>query len=226
MLGYSPVDSGIEDKTTDSPPEPSVANASSENNPPFGASDTMMAVGSRVVGKMMVESDQSCQLPNVDSTASLASLVLKALPERGQGTSNVGNDTNEQIFKSPPFVRSADNPLRRLSYDLHKTYHSINELYYKKRKRSPVDGGHVPVPIPVTLQSTTNMPTTTRPTAAATDSATSKTRRARPLGVNNDGYDDANHDYIVREGEIFLDRYKIKHLIGKGSFGQVGETFC
>jgi dual specificity tyrosine-phosphorylation-regulated kinase 1 len=39
--------------------------------------------------------------------------------------------------------------------------------------------------------------------------------------VLNDGYDDENHDYIVRPGERWLDRYEIDSLIGKGSFGQV-----
>lgn len=37
----------------------------------------------------------------------------------------------------------------------------------------------------------------------------------------NDGYDDENHDYIIRAGEKFMDRYEIDSLIGKGSFGQV-----
>ncbi len=37
----------------------------------------------------------------------------------------------------------------------------------------------------------------------------------------NDGYDDENHDYIVRPGEVWLERYTIDSLIGKGSFGQV-----
>ena len=41
--------------------------------------------------------------------------------------------------------------------------------------------------------------------------------------VYNDGYDDDNHDYIVRHGERFLDRYEIDSLIGKGSFGQVNN---
>ena len=40
--------------------------------------------------------------------------------------------------------------------------------------------------------------------------------------VYNDGYDDANHDYIVNPGEKWMDRYEIDSLIGKGSFGQVG----
>lgn len=40
----------------------------------------------------------------------------------------------------------------------------------------------------------------------------------------NEGFDDDNHDYIIRNGERFLDRYEIDSLIGKGSFGQVGGT--
>lgn len=30
----------------------------------------------------------------------------------------------------------------------------------------------------------------------------------------NDGYDDENHDYIIKNGEKFLDRYEIDSLIG------------
>lgn len=43
---------------------------------------------------------------------------------------------------------------------------------------------------------------------------------------SNDGYDDDNHDYIIRNGEKFLDRYEIDSLIGKGSFGQVKREQC
>lgn len=39
--------------------------------------------------------------------------------------------------------------------------------------------------------------------------------------VYNDGYDDDNYDYIVKNGEKWMDRYEIDSLIGKGSFGQV-----
>ena len=41
----------------------------------------------------------------------------------------------------------------------------------------------------------------------------------------NDGFDDENHDYIVRPGEVWLERYTIDCLIGKGSFGQVKIRF-
>ena len=44
-----------------------------------------------------------------------------------------------------------------------------------------------------------------------------------PKKVYNDGFDDKNNDYIIRNGEKWLGRYEIDSLIGKGSFGQV---FC
>lgn len=50
------------------------------------------------------------------------------------------------------------------------------------------------------------------------DDATSKKERKV---FSNEGYDDDNHDYIIRNGEKFNDRYEIDSLIGKGSFGQV-----
>lgn len=53
------------------------------------------------------------------------------------------------------------------------------------------------------------------------DSSTKKERK-----VYNDGYDDDNYDYIVKNGEKWLDRYEIDSLIGKGSFGQVRWSLC
>lgn len=38
----------------------------------------------------------------------------------------------------------------------------------------------------------------------------------------NDGWDDDNHDYIIKNGEKFLDRYEIDSLIGLLIIG----SFC
>ena len=93
----------------------------------------------------------------------------------------------------PSYRDPTTAPLRKLSVDLIKTYKHINEVYYAKKKRR----------------------------AQQTQHEESGQHRKKERKLYNDGYDDENHDYIIKHGEKFLDRYEIDTLIGKGSFAQI-----
>lgn len=104
------------------------------------------------------------------------------------GSSSAAGTTDIRAMQAriPTHFRdSALGPLRKMSVDLIKTYKHINEVYYAKKKRRA------------------------QQTQGEDDSSHKKERK-----LYNDGYDDDNHDYIIKSGEKFLDRYEIDSLIG------------
>ncbi|GFT99576.1 dual specificity tyrosine-phosphorylation-regulated kinase 1A, partial [Nephila pilipes] len=108
----------------------------------------------------------------------------------GPAAQDPGEDLATLEARVPGKFRDPNHaPLRRLSVDLIKTYKHINEVYYAKKKR--------------------------RAQQSQSEDSTNKKEKK----VFNEGYDDENHDYIVRNGEL-IERYAIDCLIGKGSFGQ------
>jgi len=115
---------------------------------------------------------------------------------------NTNSTSNQQQYyplkKDPVAIKkrsSLEAPTRKLSVDLIKTYKHINEVYYTKKKRR------------------------------AQQAAQEEARPQKERRVFNDGYDDKNNDYIIKNGEKWNDRYEIDSLIGKGSFGQVAKAY-
>ena len=42
--------------------------------------------------------------------------------------------------------------------------------------------------------------------------------------IKNQGFDDENDDYVIKQDEIWNQRFQVLKLIGRGSFGQVVEA--
>ncbi|XP_033641736.1 dual specificity tyrosine-phosphorylation-regulated kinase 1B-like [Asterias rubens] len=152
-----------------------------------------------------VESHHRRHLDTIDMATAPGSLTnhvtrSTARPQAGtfeeQGYMNQKEEMAAMQNRIPQTFRDATTaPLRKLSVDLIKTYKHINEVYYAKKKRRAVP-------------------------AQGDDTSHKKEKR-----LYNDGYDDDNYDYVIKNGEKWEDRYEIDSLIGKGSFGQVAKAY-
>ncbi|XP_054169019.1 serine/threonine-protein kinase minibrain-like [Oppia nitens] len=153
--------------------------------------------------------------PVLDISISTSSMIIPSMVSTTlTNTTTTGAAITTRILPQPPlpqpppnhqFRESLTGPLRKLSVDLIKTYKHINEVYYTKKKRraQQTHGDNDDDDL---------------------NDKSSSNKKERKL--YNDGYDDDNHDYIIRNGEkCFFDRYEIDSLIGKGSFGQVVKAY-
>ena len=113
----------------------------------------------------------------------------------------------------------ADRPLIKLTVSLIDTYKCINDLYYQERDaRKAARGADNTNSAKSHTDSNTNSQAVSQSQKQDGQSGPS----SQGKGMNNNGWDDDNYDYIIRSGELFYnDRYRIKERIGKGSFGQV-----
>ena len=124
-------------------------------------------------------------------------LLQQQQPQQQQQQQQQRQQSMQQRSLQPRIGRvPADRPLIKLSVSLIETYKNINAVYYQNRDAKKQAR---------TQKSTTNK----------------SVFESGGAGTNNNGWDDDNFDYIVTQGEIFYNRYKIKERIGKGSFGQV-----
>jgi hypothetical protein len=133
----------------------------------------------------------------------------------------------------PPYLQPkvgrvpSDRPVIKLSVALIDTYKHINTVYYEDRDarratRAREKQASAAAAAAAAAAQSSSMNQQVGPEILGSGSTGGG---QQPLvgagGLNNNGWDDENYDYIVTSGELFYGRYRIKERIGKGSFGQV-----
>uniref|UniRef100_A0A1I8GMI1 dual-specificity kinase n=3 Tax=Macrostomum lignano TaxID=282301 RepID=A0A1I8GMI1_9PLAT len=195
-------------------------------------------------GTTAVPAGQHHQLLQADSTNRSYPLSLYNLPAANAGSDyavlhRVAANVNQNVIapsggggcgvlasstSSSSFRECGSRPVFKLTVELIKTYKVINEQYYKKKRRGCVTGAESGANGSASVGggaggTGVNSGSTVAVTSSLEDANPQQSKREKRLF--NDGYDDQNHDYIVRPGEFWIDRYQADSLIGKGSFGLV-----
>jgi hypothetical protein len=137
-----------------------------------------------------------------------------------------GNDQLQAVASRVMYQRlRSDRPVEKLSLALIETYKKINEVYFEERQRrhdhTTAVVSHGSNSNYIAAQASLHHKRPSNRHHPMNQSA----QNVRGTGVNNNGWDDENFDYIVIEGEMIQDRYSIEERIGKGSFGQVVRAY-
>jgi len=166
---------------------------------PLGAAADRMQVDPPPVSANTPCSGLGQAQPGIRAASMSAAVCTPAASSSGCAAMAEDSPMGESAPRRQP-RNPADAPMRKLSVNLIDTYKLVNQVYYERRKRRQEEK------------------------AANATNPSGQSKKERKGNFNN-GWDDENYDYIVKNGELVNDRYVFSTVIGKGSFGQVVKAY-